>query len=1035
MKKLLCLSLLWIAMMCSQEVSAQEKKWVSGILRDSRGNPVAAATVTEKGTTNQTLSDGEGAFRLQVASNATLVITSIGFTALEAPVSGSSTLNLLLQSTASDLNEVVVTALGVKRQKKSLGYAVQEVKGTTLLDAREPNLTNALSGVVAGLQVIRSSTGPAGSSKINLRGNNSLTGSNQPLIVVDGVPISNFIGATNNDFFNPGLDMGNGLADINAADIESISVLKGGAAAALYGNRAGSGVILITTKTGRKQNGLGIQVSSTVGVESIFTHPERQTAFGQGSNGAYDPVGGGSWGPKITGQTVTNWKGQQEQLASYDNLKNFYETGLTQNHNVSFQQQLNNTSVYTSLNYLNDRSMIPGTKLSRVNLVARAVSKFGKDNRWTTDTKIQYSSANAKNRPVAGLNTSNYPALLYNMPVSLDVRQFDPPTNQFGNMIWYNSGNQINPYWNTRYNLNNDIRDRFIMTGSLKYNFTSWLNAEIKGGADMYTTNFESKVYGGSPLTSSGRFGVSKQTFSEFNYSTLITAQKENVIDRLGIAASVGGNLMQQKSSTVGANAGELEVPNLFSIGNAKGNPSFTDEFYQRRTNSVYGTLGLNWDGYLYLDATFRNDWTSTLHPDNRSFFYPSVSLAYVFSESIKNLPSWISYGKLRTSYAAVGNDLAPYQLYNTYSIGRDPNSNPTASRKPTMFDPTVDNELIKTYEVGAELRFLNNRFGIDFSWYKSNATNQLIRLPMDPASGYNDRIINAGNIQNSGFEVMLDARILSNPGGFNWNMNVNFSRNRNVILEIYDRDSVNTYQLGGFDDVSVRATKGELYGTIYGSKFMRVDDEKSPYYGQLIVSGSGLPQRGEQGAKLGSQQPDALLGVTNTFGYKGFTLGVLLDARFGGKIFSATQVGMQRAGTARITAENDRANMVVDGVVAGAGGTYTKNTVSITPQQYWEAITNTGNIGISEANIYDASNIRIRNIQLNYDLPLKILAKTPIQRAKIGVSCNNVWLISSHMNGVDPESVFATGTNAVGFENVSPPTTRTVLFNLSLTF
>lgn len=1035
MKKLLCLSLLWIAMMCSKDVSAQEKKWVSGILRDPRGNPVASATIVEKGTTNQSLSDGEGAFRLEVAPNATLVISSIGFTSLETSVSGSSTFNLTLQPTASDLNEVVVTALGVKRQKKSLGYAVQEVKGSTLLDAREPNLTNALSGVVAGLQVIRSSTGPAGSSKINLRGNNSLTGSNQPLIVVDGVPISNFIGATNNDFFNPGLDMGNGLADINAADIESISVLKGGAAAALYGNRAGGGVILITTKTGRKQNGLGIQVSSTVGVESIFTHPDRQTSFGQGSNGAYDPVGGGSWGPKITGQTVTNWKGQQEQLASYDNLKNFYETGLTQNHNVSFQQQFNNTSVYTSINYLNDKSMIPGTKLSRVNLVARAVSKFGKDSRWTTDTKIQYSSANAKNRPVAGLNTSNYPALLYNMPVSLDVRQFDPPTNQFGNMIWYNSGNQINPYWNTRYNLNNDIRDRFIMTGSLKYNFNSWLNAEVKGGADMYTTNFESKVYGGSPLTPSGRFGVSKQTFSEFNYSTLITAQKDNWIDKLGVAASVGGNLMQQKSSTVGANAGELEVPNLFAIGNTKGNPTFTDEFSQRRTNSVYGTVGLNWDGYLYLDATFRNDWTSTLHPDNRSFFYPSVSLAYVFTESIKGLPSWISYGKLRASYAAVGNDLAPYQLYNTYTIGRDPNGNPTANRKVTSFDPGVDNELIKTYEAGAELRFVNNRFGLDFSWYKSNATNQLITLPLDPASGYTGRIINAGNIQNSGFEVMLDARILSNPSGFNWNMNVNFSRNRNVILEIYDRDSVNNYQLGGFDDVSIRATKGELYGTIYGSKFARVEDTKSPYYGQLIVSGSGLPQRGQQNAKLGSQQPDALLGVTNTFGYKGFTLGVLVDARFGGKIFSATQVGMQRAGTAAITAENDRANMVVPGVVAGAGGTYTANAVSITRQQYWEAITNTGNIGISEANLYDASNVRIRNIQLNYDLPLKILAKTPIQRAKIGVSCNNVWLISSHMNGVDPESVFATGTNAVGFENVSPPTTRTILFNLSLTF
>jgi TonB-linked SusC/RagA family outer membrane protein len=1038
MKKLLCLSLLLcFAALCSLNVSAQEKKWVSGILRDPRGNPVASATVVEKGTTNQTLSDGEGAFRLQVTPGATLVISSVGFKALEAPASTSAALHLVIQPTAADLNEVVVTALGVKRQKKSLGYAVQEVKGTTLLDAREPNLTNALTGVVAGLQVIRSSTGPAGSSRITLRGNNSLTGKNQPLMVVDGIPVDNFIGNSkdNNDFFNPGLDMGNGLADINAGDIESISVLKGPSAAALYGSRAGNGAILITTKTGRKQNGLGIQVSSTLGVESIFTHPDRQTSFGMGSNGAYAPTAAESWGPKITGQTVTNWKGQSEQLSAYNNVKNFYESGLTQNHNVSFQQQLNNTSVYTSLNYLNDKSMIPGTKLTRVNLTARAVSKFGKDNRWTTDTKIQYSSANAQNRPIAGLNASNYAALLYNLPVSLDIRQFDPPVNQFGSMIWYDASNRVNPYWSTKYNLNQDVRDRFIMNGSIKYSFASWLNAEVKGGADMYTTNYNSKLYAGSPLAANGRFNVGKQTYTEFNYSTLITAQKENLFGKLGGSASVGGNLMQQKSSNVGINAGELEVPNLFSATNGKGTPTLTDDYSERKINSVYGTVGLNWDGYLFLDATFRNDWSSTLHPDNRSFFYPSVSLSYVFTESFKGLPSWISYGKLRGSYATVGNDLDPYQLYNTYTIGRDPNGNTTATRKPIKFDKNVRSELIKSTELGAELRFLNNRIGLDFSYYKSNATRQLINLPMDPMSGYTSRKINAGDIQNSGIELMLDARILSNPNGFSWNLAANFSRNRNVVNEISDKDSVNKYQLGIFDAVSVQAVKGELYGEIYGSTFLRVTDTKSAYFGQLILNGSGLPQTGLQNQRLGNQQATALLGVTNTFGYKGFTLGVLVDARFGGKIFSATQVGLQRSGNAAVTVVNgERENFTVGGVVVDGTG-YKPNTTAVTQQQYWAQVTNLGNAGITELNLYDASNVRIRNVQLNYDLPLKILSKTPIQRAKIGISCNNVWLISSHMRGMDPEAVFATGSNAVGLENVSPPTTRTVLFNLSLTF
>ncbi|WP_315817827.1 hypothetical protein [Paraflavitalea speifideaquila] len=551
----------------------------------------------------------------------------------------------------------------------------------------------------------------------------------------------------------------------------------------------------------------------------------------------------------------------------------------------------------------------------------------------------------------------------------------------------------------------------------------------------MYTTNYNSRIYSGSPLTTTGRFNVGKQTYSEFNYSTLITAQKDNLFGKLGGTATVGGNLMQQKSSNVGVNAGELKVPNLFSATNGTGTPGITDDYSERRINSVYGTVGVNWDGFLFLDATFRNDWSSALHPDNRSYFYPSVSLSYVFTESFKQLPSWITYGKLRASYATVGNDMAPYQLYNTYSISNDPNLNTVAARKATRFDKNVRSELIKSSELGAELRFLDNRIGLDFSYYKSNATRQLINLPMDPMSGYTARKINAGDIQNSGFEVMLDARILNNPGGFTWNLSANFSRNRNLVKEISDMDSVGKYQLGGFDAVSIQAVKGELYGEIYGSTFLRVTDTKSEYYGQLILSGTGLPQAGPQNQRLGNQQATGLLGVTNTFGYKGFTLGVLVDARFGGKIFSATQVGMQRAGSAAVTVVNgDRAPFAVDGVVVDGTG-YKKNTATVTPQQYWSQVTNLGNAGITELNMYDASNVRIRNIQLNYDLPLKILSKTPIQRARIGVSCNNVWLISSHMRGLDPESVFATGSNAVGFENVSPPTTRTVLFNLSLTF
>ncbi len=1021
--------------MCCQSVYAQEKVGVSGTLKDASGAPVIYATVIEKGTTNGATTDEKGAFKLQVKPGAVLVISSVGFTTQEVPASAN--LNLVMEDASKGLNEVVVTALGISRQKKSLGYSMQEVKSSTLVEAHETNVTNALTGVVAGLQVIRSSTGPAGSSKINLRGNNSLTGTNQPLIVVDGIPMDNFIGAAreNNDGWNPGMDMGNGLSDLNPDDIASMSVLKGPSAAALYGSRAGNGVILITTKTGKKSKGLGLSVSSTLGFESIFTKPDMQKSFSQGLDNVFDEEKGSSWGAKIEGQSLPNWEGKTEPVRAYDNINRFFNTGVNHTENISFQQQLDKTSVYTSLNYLNDKSMVPGTKLSRLNLTTRVTSKYGASERLSTDFKVQYSNTNAQNRLATGVNSRNYSSLLYTMPVSLDIQQFKDPVDEFGKMRWYGIGNQVNPYWATKYNLNEDIRSRFLMNGSIKYQFTDWLNAEVKAGADIYNTNAETKVYAGSPSPANGSYSNEKFSFSEVNYSTLITAKKDNLFGKLGANLSVGGNLMKQQSSRVGNSAGELVVPNLFLITNAKGAIVVTDDILEQRINSVYATGGINWDGYLFLDATARNDWSSTLSPENRSFFYPSVTLAYLFTEQFKTLPQWLSYGKVRASYAAVGNSLKPYQLYNTYQINRDPNGNLTAGTKPIYFDKNVRSELIKSIEFGTELRFVDNRFGIDVTYYKSNATRQLIELPMDPASGYEKKKMNAGNIQNSGIEIMADAKILQNPKGLLWNISGNLSMNRNKIIDINSAEGVNVYPLGGFDDLAINATTGQLYGEIYGSKVRRVTDPKSEYFGQWLLDVAGRPVVGEENVRLGNQQPKALLGITNSFAYKNFNLAFLVDARIGGDMFSSTQVLMQRNGTAAITAPNgERPDMIVPGVVENGSGGYAPNTKSITQQQYWQAVT-ADNIGITELNMYDASNIRLRNVQLSYNLSKKVLGRSGIQAARVGVSCNNVWMISSHMRGLDPESVFSVGNNATGFENGAPPTTRTFLVNLSLSF
>ena len=1034
----LCLGVVLLTLLT---ITAYAQTKVSGTVKDSKGEPIPAVSILIKGTTQGASSNANGQFSITAAPGNVLVFRYVGFAAQEVTVGTSSTINVVLKEENTSLNEVVVTALGVRREKKSLGYAVQEVKGEALVEAREPNLVNTLSGKVSGLQISRSSNGPGGSSKITLRGNNSLTGDNQPLIVIDGVPVNNFTGATNNDYYNPSIDYGNGLSDINPEDIESMSVLKGPSASALYGSRAGNGVILITTKSGRIQKGLGITVSSTFGVESIFTRPNMQNDFAQGNQGGFDATSGSSWGPKVTGQSVENWRGEQEALGVYDNLSNYINQGFSSNQSVSLQQQYKSTSVYTSFNRLDDKSLIPGAKLQRTNLLARAISKFGQDDRWILDTKVQYSNSNAKNRPANGANLNNVFSTLYLFPRSLDIRQLDPAVDPVtGKMVWYNTNtSQLNPFWAKDYNLNQDVRDRYLLNASLKYNFNSWLNAEFRAGADKYSTTTESKLYAGSPSNSTGTYGLGKQTFTETNYSFLLSGQKDNVFDRLGGGFSVGGNLMSQQNSGLSSNSGQLVVPNLFSLNNGVNNATVEQLFNQKKINSVYGTLGVNWDGYLFLDGTFRNDWTSTLSPSNRSFFYPSLNLSYVitdmFTKMGKTLPGWLTYAKIRGSVASVGNDLPAYQLYNTFNIGKDPNGNTTGSRNNTLFDPNVRNELIKSYEAGAEVRLFNSRIGLDVAVYKSNATNQLINIPLDPLSGYSFMKINSGDIQNKGIEVTLDGRILQSQTGLNWDMGVNFSHNNNTVESI--KEGIPLYSLGGFDDVTVYAKERAKYGEIYGSTFKRVNDPSSPFNGQMLLDENGLPQRGEQNVDLGNQQANALLGITNTFSYKGFNLSFLIDGRFGGKMFSTTLALMQRNGTSDKTVVNgQRENMIANGVIQNTTtGAYTQNDKAVTPQQYWTAVAGVGNLGITEANLYDASNIRIRNINLSYNFPQTFLAKSPIQRAKIGVTCNNVWLISSHMNGLDPESVFATNTNATGFENSAAPTTRTFSFNLTLGF
>lgn len=1007
---------------------------VTGSVTDANG-PLAGVTVSVVGTTVGVQSDVQGKFSIETIQGAKLRFSMVGYTSLERTVDGA-TLNVTLLEDAGAIDEVVVTAMGIKREKRSLGYSFQEVKSETLVDARENNLANALTGKVSGLQVIKGSSGPASSSKIVLRGFNSLTGDNQPLIVVDGVPMENFAGAKNNDYWNPTADMGNGLGDLNPEDIESMSVLKGGAASALYGSRASNGVILITTKSGKDREGAGITYSATLGIENLFITPELQNDFSQGNNGAFSATEETSWGEKISGQTVTAWDGTQRQLRAYDNLGNFFKTGVNTTHNLAFQQSISDaTSVYTSATYLHDNSKTPGVKLDRLNLMSKVTSNFGPDKRWTTDVKLQYMNTTANNRAVGGSNSGNYYSTALLLPRTLDITEFKAGMDQLGvDQTWYSQGNGVNPYWATTNKLNKDSRNRFLLNATVKYRFNDWLDADVRAGSDMYTTQFDNKTYTGAPLTNN--YGVGNDNFYENNYIVSLNARKDNLFGKWGGSASVFGQIMKQKFKSLSAGTGELEVPNLFTIGNAVGNPSISESISEKQINSLFATAEINYDNFWFVNVTGRNDWSSALSENNRSYFYPSISTSLVLTDMVNKFggesPSWLSFAKIRASYAETGNDLDPYNLYNVFSIGKDPNGHTTASRNPTLYNPDVVSELMKSFELGFDVR-LFDRVNLDFAYYKSNSTNQLIPIPMNPLSGYSSRMINVGNIQNKGFEIMLNANILRNPEQLRWDMVVNFSRNINEIVEL--SGDIDKYNLGGFDNVSVFGQQRQRYGAIYGSKFNRVEDEESPYYGQLLLDGSGLPTQTNDTHYLGNQSADALLGVTNSFGYKNFGLSFLVDARFGGVFFSGTNANLQRAGLAAETAVNgNRDNMVVDGVVA-SGDEYAINTAEVTPQQYWNAVSGVGNLGVTEQNIYDASNIRLRNVQLTYSFPKSILGKSLVKSARISLSANNVWMIKSYANGVDPESVFAISTNAVGFENLSFPTSRSYFFNVSLGF
>ena len=1031
----------------NKPVQQSQKVTVKGIAIDANGESLIGASVSEKGTTNGTMTGVDGDYTLSVPANATLVITYVGYLPQEIALNGQTSVDFTLKEDSQVLDEVVVTALGIKRDKKSLGYAMQEVKGDALTETRDANVANALAGKVAGLQIKQSGTGVTGSSRIVLRGGNSIAGNNQPLVVVDGVPIDSSTGGTDDFWGNHGVDKGSSMADISPDDIESISVLKGPAAAALYGSRAGNGVIMITTKTGKGQKGIGISYNSNLTFERPMQLPEYQNTYGQGERGEYIKNAVGSWGAKMDGSKITDLAGNETTYSSSNNdLMDFLRTGTTWTNSLELASSSENNSIRAGIMNLRNKGVIPNSSFNKTSATLRATADL--TNKLSFDAKVTYYTQKTENRIKLAGDPDNIFRNYLLMPRSVhfsDLSRYPDykfPENTINSVSkvdisgkpvsWTDqySGLIRNPYWAAYKNTNSDRRSRVLGFGSLKYEFTDWLNIQARYGIDYLSSQYEMRDATGLPYWfAQGQYIMNKETSYETNADILITFNKQ-LSDKIGLLATAGGNLMYRRADGIYGETGPMIIPDFHSLTNP-GRSSARSALTQKAINSVYATASLSYDNTLYLDMTVRNDWSSALNADYRSYFYPSVGASWLFSESLSRWdakPDFLDFGKLRLSWAEVGNDTDPHRLLDYLTLGTTYVYNPVTDQVETVLNgtksnilnnPNLKNETITSWETGLELRAFKNRLGLDFAYYSKDATDQILEMNIPASTGYSFKYVNAGKLRNSGVEILLSATPV-NTKNFSWDIILNYSRNKSKIVEL--ADDIETQELQnpslGSLGIKIVAAAGGTYGDIYGKAYVR--DEN----GELVINENGLPTFGSDFVKLGNYNPDWMGGITNTIHFRNFDFSFQIDGRFGGDVFMGSIQSGTGAGTLKMT-ETGRDKMIVAGVNASGQ----KNTIETTAQEYWGQLAN----GI-EPWIYDATNIRLRELSLGYSLPKKVLEKTPFQSVKFSLVGRNIWMIHSKTKGFDPESGYST-SNAQGIEFGSMPTMSSYGFNLNVTF
>lgn len=1059
MKRMIRLLACFLVLFLGSHVQAQNRT-VKGKVTDQNGQPVPYASVSIKGTNRGTSADVQGNFTIEVPAGkpARLVVTSVGFEDQEIVAEGESVSVTLKSGTA--LGEVVVTAFGVKQKKKSLGFATQEVGNKELMESKQLNPVSALQGRVAGVQINSVGGGPGQSARIVIRGIKSLApgANNQPLFVIDGVVMDN---STSAEFGSAALrGMTNRAADINPNDIDNISILRGGAATALYGIGGSNGVVLITTKSA-KAGKMRVNFSTTYGIENVNKFPEVQSRYTQGYYTERDPTYNlqgynprsffPAWGPTVEAAKAVDPSHPNELFNHYSRA---YESGYQTRNTISVTGGTENALLSSSLSYNYHKGVMPNTDFTSIN--AKLGAQFRISNKLRFNPTILYTNSGGLRYNADRFNES----LSYWSP-RWDVRDY---INENGTMKTYGNNN---PIFGAYQNLQKDNVDRIITNANVVYEPVKWLNVNYRFGMDYTADNRRSTKPGAKglagevALTDGGLLGVSgalgsvgeyRLTNRILNSNLLITATKDWT-DKFNTVFRVGNEIRDRNFQNVAAEGADLDIPDLLSLNNAKVRSS-QQRIEQERSVSFYGDITLGWDDYLFLNATLRNDQVSNLPVENNSFWYPSVSLSYVFSQHLK-LPNWFTYGKLRASYSQIGIAAPTPYLTNTYYA--NPFGQPIGgvipwSREDQRGDPNLLPEFTQNREIGAEFRFLNGRIGADVTYYQINSKDLIVPILVSTASGFNSVVTNAGEIQNKGWEITLNGSPIVNKD-FRWDVAINLTNNNNKVLRVSDASNeiVVGSQFGYVGStVTQKYVVGQPVGGLYGTSYQRyygnkVDDRMTLQSDLPVVitggTGSlrGFPARDLTQRLLGNSQPRWIGGINNSFTYKGFSLNFLFDFRTDYQKYNQLGNFMSAFGIARYT-EDRNDTKVFNGVLAD-GTTNTQQVwlgqgVGPDGRNYTDGFYRNVHRGVSENFVEDADWIRLRTLGLSYQFPAKWFTKSNfIKSMNANITGDNLWL-STPYTGFDPEtSATQASSNADGFAGFSYPAVRSWFFTLNVSF